>query len=418
VSQELSIVPTATVAENVFLGSKRSRFWRRRKLAEESRPYLQRLGLDQLDPSAPATTLTVAEGQLVEIARVLARDARVVIFDEPTASLTDREIERVGSVVRSLSADGWAVLYVTHRLGEVKEFCDSALILRNGVGVAQLPVATTSMDEIVAAMLGRAVGSLFPEPGQAGEVVLEASQVEGHGLVDPVDLKLKAGEITGLASQIGGGATALLRILAGFDPVIDGTMRLGGEEIKHHSPRRAVSQGIVYASNDRKRDGFFPGRTVAENLTSLSLPAVSQSGWLSKRREHAFAVDAAAFLNLDPSRVRSMVENLSGGNQQKVVLGKIACRDPRPKVLLLDEPTRGVDIGARVEIYRLLRRLADDGMAIAFVSSDVGEVVGLSDKVVTFFRGRQTGVLRREEATERQVVVGTTHLEEGVAGGI
>jgi ABC-type sugar transport system ATPase subunit len=352
----------------------------------------------------------VAEAQLVEIARVLARDAPVIIFDEPTASLTDVEIDRVESVVRALASSGKSIIYVTHRLAEVMRFCDSATILRNGRAVARVSTGSSSLTEIVNHILGRPLESLFPTAvGEPGSVILEARQLQGSGLVQPINLQLRAGEITGLAGQVGGGTTSVLRLLGGFEKVAGGVLLLDGQAMRFRSPGRAVRAGVLHCSDDRKHDGLFPTRSVMENLTSLSLPAVSRGAWLVRRREQAFARQAATFLDVDSARMRAPTTALSGGNQQKVALGKLACREPTPRVLLMNEPTRGVDIGARAEIYRLIRRLADGGMAVAFASSDTSEVVGLSDKVVTFFRGRQVRTLEKESLDERQVTLDVTH---------
>ena len=259
-------------------------------------------------------------------------------------------------------------------------------------------------------MLGRPLESLFPTAeGEAGPVILEARQLEGFGLVEPVDLQLKAGEITGLAGQVGAGTTSVLRLLGGFEKALGGALLLDGRPMRFRSPGSAVHVGVLHCSDDRKHDGLFPTRSVMENLTSLSLPAVSRGPWLVRNREHAFARQAAAFLDVDISRMRNPAIALSGGNQQKVALGKLACRHPIPRVLLMNEPTRGVDIGARAEIYRLIRRLADGGMAVAFASSDTSEIVGLSDKVVTFFRGRQVRTLGKHSFDERDVVLDVTH---------
>jgi ABC-type sugar transport system ATPase subunit len=345
VAQELSIVPTASVAENVFLGSKRRGIWRGARLTQEALPFLRRLGLDELDPGEPASRLTVAEAQLVEIARVLARDARIVIFDEPTASLSDTEIARVEAVVRDLAAEGRAIIYVTHRLAEVMQFCDAALVLRDGREVARLATATTPLSEIVTHMLGRPLESLFPESGAvAGAVVFEARQLSGRGLMTPLNIELREGEITGLAGQLGSGASAALRLLGGFDKATGGAVLLNGAQLRLGSPNAAVRSGILYCTDDRKRDGFFPARSVTENLSALSLPALSRGTWIMRGRERAFAAEAADFLGIDRRRMRASVSALSGGNQQKVVLGKLACRQPPPKVLLMlaPEPTSTV----------------------------------------------------------------------------
>lgn len=410
VQQELSIVPTISVAENVFLGARRGGSWRASKLAKAASPYLERLGLSHLNPTMIASELSVAEQQLVEIARILARDSRVIVFDEPTASLSDYEITRVEAVVRDLAAEGRGVIYVTHRLAEVMRFCHRALVLRDGRAVARVSTDSTPLSQIVSHMLGRPLGALYPSRAAGvGQTVLEARDALAEGMSGALNVELHAGEITGLASQLGGGASNALRILAGYDRLTSGSLRLQGRPVRLRSPGQSVRAGILRCSDDRKRDGLYLSRSVTENLTALSLRKISRGPWLVKRLERRMATAAAEYLGVDRSRLKAPASALSGGNQQKVALGKLACRRPEPKVLLLDEPTRGVDMGARVEIYRLIRRLADSGMAVAFASSDVSEIIGLADRVVTFYRGRQVRSVSTADVDERDVLLDVMH---------
>jgi ABC-type sugar transport system ATPase subunit len=417
VQQELSIVPTISVAANVFLGARRGGSWRTSTLAKAASPYLERLGLSHLDPAMTAAELSVAEQQLVEIARILARDSRVIVFDEPTASLSDYEIARVETVVRDLAADGRGVIYVTHRLAEVMRFCHQALVLRDGKAVARVSTESTPLAQIVGHMLGRPLGALYPPRASGvGQTVLEARDASAEGISGALNVELHAGEITGLASQLGGGASGALRILAGYDRLSSGSLYLQGRPVRLRSPGQAVQAGILRCSDDRKRDGLYLSRTVTENLTALSLGTVSRGPWLVKRLERRMATAAAEYLGVDRSRLRAPASALSGGNQQKVALGKLACRSPEPKVLLLDEPTRGVDVGARVEIYRLIRRLADSGMAVAFASSDVSEIIGLADRIVTFYRSRQVRTVNAADVDDRDVLLDVTHPAVGAEG--
>ncbi|MGZ8604686.1 MAG: ATP-binding cassette domain-containing protein, partial [Actinomycetota bacterium] len=352
----------------------------------------------------------------VEIARLIARDARVLILDEPTAALSDREIERVMEVVRSVRSEGRSVIYVTHRLGEVFALADRVTVFRDGR--SQPPVAVSELDlgRLVERMLGVPLQNLYP-PRSAGfgETVLRVRGLEMDTLAEPIDLEVRAGEILGLAGQLGSGSSRLLRGLAGVQPRT-GSVTVRDVSIPPRAIRRAVRSGLVYCSADRKVDGLFLGRDVDENLTSTAIGRVSTWGWLSHRRERRLAAELATRFRIDRARLGSAAETLSGGNQQKVALGKWLA--PEPAVLLVDEPTRGVDVGARAEIYSHLRSLADSGLAIVFASSDMQEVLGLADTIATFYRGHLVNVAPVEgtsAATVMREVMAPEDRREGVA---
>jgi ribose transport system ATP-binding protein len=409
VQQELSLVPTLSIADNLVLGDRRHG-WRSspRSLAKAATPYLNQVGLGDLDPRMPVERLSVAEQQLIEVARLLARNATVLIFDEPTAALAEREIDRVRAVVRSLQSAGRSIIYVTHRLDEVFELADRVTVFRDGRSMPAVATAQTTLDELISMMLGGSLAALFPARATApGEVVLEIRDVLSEQLAAPVDLDVRAGEIVGLAGQLGSGASDVLRAIAGHQTTVSGRVAIAGETVPSGSPAAAVGRGIGYSSSSRKRDGLFLQRTVLENLTSPALGRVSRRGWLRRGIERRMGDRIAATFTIDRGRLGSPVGALSGGNQQKVAVGKWTSLLPR--VLLIDEPTRGVDIGARAEIYGHLRSLADAGMAIVIASSDAQEVLGLSDTVVTFFKGTQVSVRRREDTDSRLLTREITH---------
>jgi len=391
VQQELSLVPTMSIAENVALGDTRSPSWRTPQgLVSRTAPFLDRVGLGDLDPLGEVRWLSVAERQLVEIARLIARNARVLILDEPTAALSDREIDRVIEVVRAVRAEGRSVIYVTHRLGEVFALADRVTVFRDGQSQAPVPVSELNLDALVERMLGVPLENLYPPRSRGfGEPVLRVHGAETEGLRQPIDIEVRAGEILGLAGQLGSGSVGLLRAIAGAQPRT-GEVLVGEAVLAPNLIRRAVRSGVVYCSADRKVDGLFLGRAVVENLTAPAISRVSSMGWLSGRRERRLAADLAELFRVDRSRLGSVAGTLSGGNQQKVALGKWL--GPEPVVLLVDEPTRGVDVGARSEIYGHLRSLADSGLAIVFASSDMQEVLGLADTIATFYRGRLVGI--------------------------
>jgi ribose transport system ATP-binding protein len=411
VQQELSLVRTLSIAENVFLGDTRVPAWRTPgRLTAMAEPFLARVGLGGMDPRTPVAYLSVAERQLIEIARLIARDARILILDEPTAALSDREIARVMEVVRGVRAEGRSVVYVTHRLGEVFELADRVTVFRDGRSQEAVHVRDLDLDGLVERMLGGVLEHLYPPRSSGfGEVVLQVRGLETPGLRAPVDLEVRSGEIVGLAGQLGSGSVALLRGLAGAAPRL-GSVLVRGTALRPHSIRRAVRAGVVFCSADRKDDGLFLQRSVVENLSSTALGRVSAGGWLSGRRERRLAGEIAQRFRVDATRLGSPAGTLSGGNQQKVALGKWLA--PEPAVLVVDEPTRGVDVGARSEIYRHLRGLADSGLAIVFASSDMQEVLGLADTVATFYRGRPVNVSPVAETSASAVTREVMHPDD------
>jgi len=418
VTQELSIVAPLSVAENICLGGGgRSAIWTSRQLADQVRPFLALVGLDKIDPTTPAGSLSVAQQQLVEIARLLSRNARILILDEPTAALSDAEIEKVKLVVRNLAAEGRSIIYVTHRLGEVFEIADRVTIFRNGRSFEPVRVAGLDIDELIEHLLGRRLEQMFP-PRSAGfgPVLLSLHDVVAPGLVKPVSLDLHEGEIFCLAGQLGSGANAVVRAIAGVVPRDAGSITLRTTPQRPRSVRDAISVKIGYCSDDRKRDGIFAVRNLYENLTAPALRRITVAGLLSRKREVAISTKLAQLFEIAADRLGSSAGKLSGGNQQKVALGKWLAIEP--SVLLVEEPTRGVDVGARAEIYRHLRTLANRGLAIMVVSSDNQEVLGLADTVATFFRGRLVRIAGANTLKAEELFRDVTHPGDAAAGGI
>jgi len=408
VTQELSIVGALSVAENICLGGDSRAIWTAKRLADQVRPHLALVGLGEVDPAMPAGALSLAQQQLVEIARLLSRNARILILDEPTAALSDAEIEKVKAVVRRLAEEGRSVIYVTHRLGEVFEIADRVTIFRNGRSFPPVRVQDIDIDALIEHLLGRRLDQMFPaRSGNRGEIVLSARDLIAPGLATPVSFDLRAGEMLGLAGQLGSGAAALVRAIAGVLPRERGTVLLRGRALRPDSLREAIAHGIAYCSDDRKRDGIFAVRRVVENLTAPSLSRITVGGLLSRQRERDIARRLASFFEIAAGRFASQAGKLSGGNQQKVALGKWLGTEPA--VLLVEEPTRGVDVGARAEIYRHLRALADRGLAIVFASSDNQEVLGLADSVASFFRGRIVRIVPTEQLDEAALLRDVTH---------
>ncbi|WP_445399060.1 sugar ABC transporter ATP-binding protein [Streptomyces sp. LE64] len=415
VQQEYSTVGALSVAENLLLGQRGTRlWWNRRFLSRNAEELLARVGLGHLDARTPVEELSVAEMQLLEIARVLARSATLVILDEPTAALSQAEAGLVLRTVRSLADQGTSIMYITHRLEEVFAVSDRVTIFRNGRSSPPEETADLDTPQIVRRMLGRELGDMFPEPGRTDDTAPVRLAIDGltaPGVEAPVDLSVRRGQIIGLTGQLGAGGSALLKALAGFVPVLSGGVELDGRPVDLGHRRGGIAAGVAYCSPDRKRDGIFDGLSIEKNLSSPWLERVSRFGVLSRREERAVAARSASSFALDTRRLASSVGTLSGGNQQKVAVGKwLGCE---PRLLLVDEPTRGVDVGARAEIYKQLRSLADDGMAVVVCSSDTSEVYGLCDVIGTFHRGVLTSLRPKGEWTEETLVREVMHSGSG-----
>ena len=409
VHQEYSSIPTLSVAENLVIGQAGApRLWWPRALRARARRLLAMVGLDHIDPGTLVERLSVAELQLLEIARVLARDARILIFDEPTAALADREIERVLSVITRLAGEGRSIIYVTHRLPEVFRIADRVTVFRNGRSLPSMPIGELDVDSIITMMLGRELETMFPERGVvAGASLLRVEKLLVPGLSAPISFEVRRGEIVGLTGQLGSGASAVINSLAGMLPPRSGKTFLDGKELSLRSRAVTLGSGVAYCSADRKRDGIFAERSIRENMSSPWVRSVADFGWISARRERERTGEIARRFAVDVKRLGSGVGTLSGGNQQKVAVGKWLGINPR--VMLLDEPTRGVDVGARAEIYQRLRDLCAMGMGMVVASSDTAEILGISDTIITLYRGRVTASKPQEQWSEDTLVREVMH---------
>ena len=419
VSQEFRLVPQLSVADNVFLGHETTRGGvvdagvTRRRTAE----LLEQLGLD-LDPDRPVSSLTVGDRQLVEIARALSREFDVLIMDEPTAALNGGEIVRLHEIVRRIAAQGKAVVYVSHHLDEIFEICHDVAVLRDGQLVAHAPTSDLDEPRLVEHMLGRAPQTF--ERGavteHAGEERLVVRGLRVAGVAEPFDLTVRAGEIVGLAGLVGSGRTELTRALFGDRPATGGEVLVDGRAVRLRSPRHAMRQGVFMLSEDRKSEGILPHLDVTENALvsrDRSTLGLLQRLLPLRKDERAQFERLRADMRIRVPHGRQLIGNLSGGNQQKVLLGRALLSGCA--VLLLNEPTRGVDVGAKVDIYQLIKELAQAGVAVVVSSSDAPELAAIADRCAVYFAGRQVAELRGRDVTEDNIVgasVGQT-VQEG-----
>ncbi len=417
IHQELNLVSGMTVAENIFLGREPNRFgwvdWR--KMREDARALLDRLGLE-FPPETPVSSLSVGQSQMTEIAKALSQKVDLLILDEPTSALTDHEIERLFELLEQLKAQGVTSIYISHKLDEVFRLADHITVLRDGQVVGTWSKDETDPRKIVAAMVGRDISDLFPwEPRPIGDPVLE---VEGLTVINPrahrpilkdISFTLHEGEILGISGLMGAGRTELASTLFGIPPGgVTGKVTIRGTEKSLRNPLGAIREGIALLTEDRKQSGLLFNLSIGKNITLAALDRVSAGPFVNLASERTLASEYASRLTVKTADLANLVGTLSGGNQQKVLLARWLATEPR--ILILDEPTRGIDVGAKVEIYRLMIELARSGLAILMISSELPEVLGMSDRVLVMREGRLAGVLSRTEANEEAVM----HLATGV----
>jgi rhamnose transport system ATP-binding protein len=404
--QQPALFADLTVAENIALRLETGRRWRivnwpdRRRRAET---LLQRVGAD-IDPESFVRDLTMPQQQLVEIAGALGADARILILDEPTASLSDREVDNLFRVLRELRTAGVGMIYISHRLEELPKIADRVTVLRDGSYVATKPMADVNRAELIRLMVGRPLDAVFPKIDvPPGDTVLDVRHLAcaASGVRD-VSLSVRRGEILGLAGLVGAGRTELARVLFGLTPADAGTITLNHRTVRVTSPSQAKDLGIAYVPEDRRRHGVILEMEVAENATLAVLRRIASAGFLSSRREGALANAYVDMLSVKTPSIHASVGELSGGNQQKVALARWLAAEPA--VIILDEPTQGVDVGAKSEIHRLMGDLAKRGLAILMISSELPEILGMSDRVAVMHAGRIVGELSRAEATQEKIL--------------
>lgn len=411
--QEPTLFPDLSVAENIFMGRQpTNRFGRidRRAMRTEVVRIFERLGV-QINPDRVTEGLSIADQQLIEIAKAISLDARILIMDEPTAALSGNEVARLFAVARSLRDEGRAIMFISHRFDEVFALCDTITVMRDGEYIATTSADATTVDEIVRMMVGRDVATLFPkEPAEIGEVVLEVAGLNRAGVFHDISFHVRSGEIVGLAGLVGAGRSEVARAVFGVDRYDSGSVTLLGAPLPPGRPAEAVRRGLAFVPEDRRKQGLVLESGVARNLTLAVRKTLTRFGLIRTRDENRMTGQWAQRLEVKASAMDTVVGTLSGGNQQKVVLGKWLSTEPR--VLIIDEPTRGIDVGTKAEVHRLLSDLAGQGLAVLMISSELSEVLGMADRVLVMREGRITAEIERADATPENVMLAATQTKE------
>ncbi len=409
--QEFNLVPYLSAAENIFLGREPRAsipgFVDFGTMFGEARRLIDELGV-KLDVRLPINRLSVAQQQMVEIAKATSRQSKIIVMDEPSATLTEHELAHLFGLIKNLKNQGVSIIYISHRLEEIFQIADRVTVLRDGHLVGTKPIDELDRESIIQMMVGREIKEKIPKHAvEPGAVVLELKKVSRKGALEDISFQVRAGEVVGLAGLVGAGRTEVARVIFGADPHDTGTILLNGSPLKTHGPRDAIEAGIGLVTEDRKALGLILGMAVRENVTLANLASISTLSFINQAKERSIAAKYVDELSVKTPSIEQQVQNLSGGNQQKVVLAKWLFTESR--VLIFDEPTRGIDVGSKVEIYQLMNKLAADGVAIIMISSELPEVLGMSDRIIVMHEGRIAGELPRGEATQEKIM----HLATG-----
>jgi len=419
VHQELNMMNHLTVAQNLFIGREmmKSGFISDSMMNKEAKKLFGRLNIE-IDPSEIMGNLTVGRQQMCEIAKAISRDARLIVFDEPSAALTETEIEELFKIIRDLRSKGMGIIYISHRMDEIKVITDRVTVMRDGTYVGTLKTKDCTKDDIINMMVGRVI---YEEPKQAGSVkenapvVLKVEHLSAGKMVKDVSFELKKGEILGFSGLMGAGRTETARAIFGADRKDGGEIFINGRKAEIKTTEDAVNQGIGYLSEDRKRFGLVVFKSVAENSTMASLSSFMKGAFIDKKKEHQQAEHYVHLLNTKTPGVEQMVVNLSGGNQQKVVIAKWLIKNC--DILIFDEPTRGIDVGAKSEIYQLMNELVKQGKSIIMISSEMAEILRMSDRVIVMCEGRITDEIPIEEVSQERIMASATMRNQEVSNG-
>lgn len=402
--QEPNLFPDLDIAENIYVGRQPKKMGRVdwSQMYKDAENLLESLGL-KLDVRTKARTLSVAQQQMVEVARALSLNARVLIMDEPTSSLTLSEVEDLFNITRKLRDQGTALVFISHRLEELFALADRVTILRDGNYIGTRMIDNVTHEELIKMMVGRSLHLLYPkEDVQIGDVVLEVKNLSAVGQYEDISFDVRAGEILGVYGLVGAGRTEIARALFGTEPATSGQIVIDGKPVTIRTPQQAMELGIAYVPEDRKMHGLILPMSISNNITLCVLQQIVKGTWINNKKESLTAQDLVQQLSVKASNVWQKAQELSGGNQQKVVLSKWLATKPR--ILILDEPTRGIDVGAKMEVHQLLGQLALDGVAIIMISSELPEILGMSDRILVIREGQLGGQFNREEATQEKLM--------------
>lgn len=407
IHQELSVLPNLRVYENIFLGNEKYsgilRKLDRNYMKEKSKEFIEKIGCD-INLNSLVSELNVGEMQIVEIIKAISKDSKIIIMDEPTTALTDVETKKLFEVINTLKSHGIAIIYISHRMDEIFEICDNVVVLRDGKYIGQTEVKSTSKDELISMMVGRKLEDQFPyKKFKLGAPVLKVENLSWKDKVKDVNFEVKAGEILGISGLMGSGRTETAKLIFGEYKKTSGKVYVDGEEVKINSPKDAIEKGIAYLSEDRKKEGLILGMSVAENMSLCNLKRYENSfKQINRKNEIKDVKEYIDKLSVKTPSYNQLIKNLSGGNQQKVIIAKWVMLSPR--ILIIDEPTRGIDVGAKKEIYEVLNKLKESGKAIIIISSDMPEVLGVSDRIIVMHEGKITGELDRKDATQENIM--------------
>jgi len=409
IHQEILMVPELTIAQNIFLGREiKQGYWvNEQQINQRSQEILNLIGLD-LNVRTKAKNLSIAELQLIEIAKAISNHAKIIIMDEPTSALSDKESAMLFEIIRDLKSKGVAIIYISHKLEEIFQIADRITVLRDGKFIITKNTNKLDKNSLISHMVGREIESLFSADSRVpGEVILKVLGLTKKGEFSDINFEVHAREVLGIAGLMGAGRTEIARAIFGLDKIDSGRFILKGKKIEIRSPKDAIENGIGYVSEDRKALGFIPELSVIENISLSSLKNYSKGWFIQTKNETKASSQIAGDLKIKAASFKQKVINLSGGNQQKVVIAKVLLASP--SLIILDEPTRGIDIGAKHEIYKLINQLANNGLAVIIISSELPEILGMSDRILVLSKGKQTAILTKQEATQEKIMHYAVH---------
>lgn len=414
IHQELSPILDMTIAENLFLGKEfcKGKFVDYKRMNQEASALLEKVGVS-LHPAMQMKELTVSQMQMVEIAKALSCEAEIIIMDEPSATITEREISNLFRIIKSLKEEGKCIVYITHKMDEVFRIADEITVFRDGEYIGTYDSDQIDENQLVVKMVDRELTKIYPErTNKIGDVVMKVEHLSQTGVFEDISFDLRRGEILGFSGLMGSGRTEVMNALFGITRPTSGSIYINGEKFGKPRPRKAISKGIGYVTEDRKRNGLVLEMSVYDNTILPSLDKLSNKvGAVNSKQSMKVAEKYKEILNIKTPSMQQKVKQLSGGNQQKIVLAKWLIQNP--DVLIFDEPTRGIDVGAKTEIYKLVAKLAEEGKAIIFISSEMPEILGMSDRVIVFYEGKKQGELKKGEATQEKIMMYASDVNEG-----